>query len=126
MNTKTTKITYWMVTILFALFMLMDGITGIMRIEAGQEIMRHLGYPVYILSILGIAKVMGALALLQRQSPLLKEWAYAGFTFHFLGACASRAYAGDSAILIISPLLFLGFMFVSYFLWKKTERLQLA
>lgn len=116
---KKIKITYWIVTSLFCLFMLMDGVMGIMRVEEGQEIMRHLGYPIYIMTILGTFKILGGIGILQNNFKTLKEWAYAGCTFHFLGASASRAYGGDSIILIISPLLFLSFMLVSYFLWKK-------
>jgi Zn-dependent protease with chaperone function len=119
---KKIKVTYWIVTSLFCLFMLMDGIMGVTRVEEGQEIMRHLGYPVYIMTILGVFKLLGAVGIFQNKFKTLKEWAYAGCTFHFLGASASRAYGGDSFILIISPLLFMSFMFVSYFLWKKMER----
>ena len=90
--------------------------------EEGLDIMRHLGYPVYIMTILGVFKLLGAIGIFQNKFKTLKEWAYAGCTFHFLGASASRAYGGDSFILIISPLLFMSFMFVSYFLWKKMER----
>jgi hypothetical protein len=123
MKPKTIKILYWAVTILFCLFFLMDGVVGMMRIEQGKEIMVHLGYPVYVMTILGVAKFSGALAILQGKFKTLKEWAYAGFTFHFIGACASRAYAGDSIGLIISPLIFMTLMFISYFLWKKMEAL---
>ncbi|WP_224998807.1 DoxX family protein [Cesiribacter sp. SM1] len=122
MKPKTIKILYWSITILFALFFLVDGAMGIMQVEEGQEIMRHLGYPVYVLTILGVAKVSGAIALLQTKYSLLREWAYAGFTFHFLGACLSRAFAGDSAGLVLSPLLFMGVMFLSYYLWKRTAK----
>lgn len=104
--------------------MLMDGIVGLMRVEEGQQIMIHLGYPIYIMSILGTAKVLGALAVVQTKYSLLKEWAYAGFTFHFLGACASRAFAGDSFILIVSPLIFLSFQMLTYYFWKKVRGLH--
>src|SRR5258706_15905418 len=107
MKPKTTKILYWAVTILFTLFFLMDGVMGMMRVEQGREIMIHLGYPVYLMTILGVAKFTGALAIVQGKFPTLKEWAYAGFTFHFIGACASRAFAGDSIGLIVSPLIFM-------------------
>lgn len=120
------KLTYRIVTILYCLFMLVDGITGILRIQEGQDIMIHLGYPVYILTILGVAKALGAIAIAQEKFIRLKEWAYAGFTFHFLGACASRAFAGDSFILILSPLLFMGFMLISYVLWNKLYHVQLT
>ena len=94
---------------------------GLMHIEEGQEIMRHLGYPIYLMTILGTAKVLGAIAIIQNKFKLVKEWSYAGFTFHFIGAAASRYYGGDSFILIISPFIFMAVMFVSYFLWKKME-----
>ena len=124
MKPKTIKILYWAVTILYCLFFLMDGVMGMMRIEQGKEIMVHLGFPVYVMTILGVAKFSGALAILQGRFRTLKEWAYAGFTFHFIGACASRAYAGDSIGLIVSPLIFMVLMFISYFLWKKKEALK--
>ncbi|AHM62755.1 hypothetical protein D770_22540 [Flammeovirgaceae bacterium 311] len=119
MKPRTIRLLYRSITTIFALFFLMDGAMGIMQIEEGQEIMRHLGYPVYVLTILGIAKASGAIALLQTKYSLLKEWAYAGFTFHFLGACLSRAFVGDSAGLVLSPLMFMGVMFLSFYLWKK-------
>lgn len=121
---KKIKIIYWIVTSIFCLFMLMDGVVGVIRVEEGQEIMRHLGYPVYIMTILGTFKILGGIGIFQNKFKTLKEWAYAGCTFHFLGASASRAYGGDSFILIVSPLLFMSFMFVSYFLWKKMEKSQ--
>ena len=126
MKPKTIKILYWAVTILYCLFFLMDGVMGMMRIEQGKEIMVHLGYPIYVMTILGVAKFSGALAILQGRFITLKEWAYAGFTFHFIGAFASRAFAGDSIGLIISPLIFMTLMFISYFLWKKMEALKAA
>lgn len=126
MQPKTIKIIYWSVTILFALGMLMDGIIGVMQVEEGQVIMRHLGYPIYIMTILGVAKILGAVAIVQGRFYTIKEWAYAGFTFHFLGAAASRAFGGDSTALILSPFIFLSVMFLSYFLWKKVEQLKTA
>ena len=119
---KKIKITYHVVTTLFCVFMLMDGVVGLLRVQEGQQMMIHLGYSFYMLSILGSAKVLGALAIFQNKFLLLKEWAYAGFTFHFLGAFASRIFVGDSFSLIISPLLFMSFMFLSYFLWKRIRR----
>jgi hypothetical protein len=120
------KITYRIVTILYCLFIIMDGSAGLLRVQDGQDIMVHLGYPVYILTILGTAKILGALAIIQEKFLLIKEWAYAGFTFHYIGAFASRAFVGDNFILVISPLLFMGFMFVSYLLWRKTFAIRIT
>ncbi|OUJ75084.1 DoxX family protein [Hymenobacter crusticola] len=119
MKPKTLTTFYWALTILCSLSMLMAGVVEMMRSAEGQEIMRHLGYPVYILTIIGVGKTLGALALIQNAFRTLKEWAYAGFTINMLGAAASRAYAGDSLALILSPFLFLAVLLTSYFLWKK-------
>lgn len=122
MKPKTIKIWYWILTILFALFMLMDGIGGITRQQAGQDVLKHLGYPMYALSIFGIAKLLGVIAILQNKFKTIKEWAYAGFAFNFIGAAASRAFASDGFGLIVAPLVALAFMFVVYFFWKKYEQ----
>jgi len=121
MKPKTIRIWYWTITIIFALFMLMDGIGGITRQQAGQEVLKHLGYPMYALTIFGFAKILGVMAILQTKFYTVKEWAYAGFAFNFIGAAASRAFAGDSFGLIVAPIVVLAFMFVAYFLWKKYE-----
>ena len=119
MKPRTLAILHWSITGLCSLAMLMAGIVELMRSAEGQEIMRHLGYPVYVLTIIGTGKVVGALAIAQNKFHTLKEWAYAGFTLNLLGAAASRAYAGDSTALIISPLLFLAVILSSYFVCKK-------
>jgi len=124
MKPKTISTWYWVISIIFALFMLMDGIGGITRQQAGQEVLKHLGYPMYALTIFGVAKILGAIAILQTKFKTIKEWAYAGFAFNFIGAAASRAFAGDGFGLIVAPIVVLAFMFVAYFLWKKQECLS--
>jgi uncharacterized membrane protein len=126
MNPKALKITYWIVTGLFSAFMLMAGITEFIQHESGKEIMRHLGYPYHVLTVLGIGKTLGAIALMQQKFKTIKEWAYAGYTFNFLGAFAARLSAGDSFGLVISPWIFLAVLFLSYFLWKKMEQLKIS
>lgn len=124
MNPKTARILYWSFTLPFALFMTFGGISEIIHHPSGQEIMRHLGYPEHVLTVLGIGKLLGAVALVQPWFRTVKEWAYAGFTFNLLGACAARYAAHDGFWLVASPLLFLGFMLVSYALWRRVARLR--
>ena len=124
MKPKTIKIIYWAVTILFSLFMLFSGASEVMQIEQAKELMKHLGYPIYVNTIIGVAKILGAIAVLQWKSRTLKEWAYAGFTIDFIGAGASFYFAGDEILLALSPMIFLAVMFLSYFLWKKVEHMQ--
>jgi hypothetical protein len=102
--------------------MLVDGVAGVLRVEGGKEVMRHLGYPMYALTIFGVAKILGALALSQNRFTTIKEWAYAGFAINFLGAAASRLLAGDQIGLVLAPLVVLTVMFGLYFLWKKVAQ----
>ena len=116
---KKLKTWYWITTIIFALMMIMDGVGGITQQEAGKEVLKHLGYPMYLLIIVGIAKLLGAVSILQNKFTTIKEWAYAGFAINFIGAFASRAFVGDGMSLLIPPLIALVIMFIPYILWKK-------
>ena len=124
MKPKTIKIIYWISTILFCLGMLFSGVTELMQTEQAIEVMKQLGYPAYLNMILGIAKVLGILAILQWKFKTIKEWAYAGFAFDFLGASASLYFAGNGILMALSTLPFFAVMFTSYFLWKKKENIK--
>ena len=124
MKPKTIKIIYWIVTMLFSLFMLFSGFSEIMQTEQGKDLMKHLGYPIYVNTIIGVAKILGALAILQWKFQTIKEWAYAGFTIDIIGASASFYFSGDGIVATLMPFIFLAVMFVSYFLWKKVERIK--
>lgn len=96
-----------------------DGFGGITQQQPGQDVLKHLGYPMYLLIITGVAKWLALIAILQPNFKVIKEWAYAGVSVNFIGAFASRAFVGDSFFETILPIIMLGFMFISYFLWKK-------
>src|SRR3989338_3551310 len=122
MKPKTIRIIYWAFTILFCLGMLFSGVSELMQTPQSVEVLKHLGYPAYLNIILGIAKVLGVLAILQWKFKTIKEWAYAGFAIDFLGASASLYFAGDGILVALSTLPFFAVMFTSYFFWKKKER----
>ena len=82
------------------------------------KIMLALGYPLYLMKILGFAKILGGIAILTGKLPRMKEWAYAGFSLDFLGATASHVLAGAGDALF--PLVFFPFLILSYHLWHKT------
>lgn len=84
------------------------------------KIILQLGYPLYLMKILGFAKLLGGIAILSGKIPRLKEWAYAGFAFDFLGATASHILAGDSSNALF-PLLFFIALMSSYLLWYKSS-----
>ncbi len=122
MSHKSIRILYWIITGLFAAFMFFDGIVKIGWPSLGAEITQQLGYPLYLLTILGIANLLGSLALVQQKCRTLTEWAYAGFTIYFIGASLSHVFSGDSVAEIISPLIFLAVLLFSYYLWKERHR----
>ena len=95
-----------------------------MQTEQGKEVMKHLGYPVYVNTIIGVAKILGVIALLQWKFKTIKEWAYAGFTIDFIGAAASLYFAGDGILMALTTIPFFAVMFISYYLWKKVERMN--
>lgn len=112
---KTKVIGYWVTTIFTALELLAGGMTDLMHgrtaLVAGEpvaEVLAHLGYPIYLLTILGVWKLLGAIALLAPRFPRLKEWAYAGSFFVYAGAVASGMVRGldDPGTFIWPPLIF--------------------
>lgn len=97
---------------------------NLLRIDAQREAIAALGYPSYLMTILGVAKLLGVIALLTPGLPLLKEWAYAGFAFDMLGASASHAFVSDPVPSVIVPLVVLGLGGVSYAFRPDSRRLR--
>ena len=125
MKPKTIKILYWIFTILFVLAMLGDAYGGITMQQAGKDSLAKLGYPMYMLVIMGSAKVFGVIAILQTKYKVIKEWAYSGFTISFIGAFLSWAAVGSAvAVNFIAPVIMLVVMFFTYYLWKKYEQVK--
>lgn len=119
MNIKT--IAYWITTLLFCGAMGAGGLGNLLRAEEQVASIQSLGYPLYLMTILGVAKLLGIVALLLPGCRLLKEWAYAGFTFDLLGAAASYALVGIYAEMP-APLIVLGIGAVSYLLRPESRR----
>ncbi|RFZ92638.1 DoxX family protein [Mucilaginibacter conchicola] len=126
MNTKSIKIIYWILTTLFILAMLGDAYGGITKQQAGQDVLRHLGYPMYLLVICGIFKLFGAIAIAQNKWHIIKEWAFAGFFINFAGAVASRAAMGDAFGELVPPFVMLAIMFILYYFWKQYNKTKTA
>ncbi len=114
----TARWIYWTVTLLFVSTMMVAGLTYLAGASFNVEGITHLGYPIYLLKILGTAKLLGGIAILQGQFRTLKEWAYAGYTFNLLGASASHALYGDPFVKTLTPIIILAFVLISYRQWK--------
>ncbi|HEY2469059.1 MAG TPA: DoxX family protein [Terracidiphilus sp.] len=117
-------IAYWVFTIPVAFEMAAGGVWDLLRIEYVQVILTHLGYPLYLLYIIGVPKVPCAFVLLSPRFPRLKEWAYAGAFFNYAGAAASHLLVRDAAGAWLGPLIFSVFTIVSWSLRPAGRRLE--
>ena len=120
--TKTKTIAYWAVTLLILLPTAGSGIPELFSHGPAQTVqsLRTLGYPLYLMKITGLAKILGAATMLLNRPLRLVEWAYAGFCFLFLGAAASHLLAADPVHAPIPFALFLLLM-ASYALHKQVR-----
>jgi hypothetical protein len=121
---KAKSIVYWVMTILVAFFMT-GGIAQILQyLHNPRGVVPELGYPMYFFAILGVWKVLGAVAILVPGYPRLKEWAYAGIFFDLTGAAASCAAVGGYGAYgfhVIAPLVITGFLVASWALRPQSR-----
>jgi hypothetical protein len=119
---KRNKIIYWVATLWLSLGMVSTGMVQIIQMEEEVElIINKLGYPVYFLTLLGVWKLLGVVAVLIPKFPLLKEWAYAGFFFAMSGAVFSHIAVGSGAADYFGPLLLIVLTVVSWY-FRPAER----
>ena len=114
---------YWLLTIVVSFELAAGALWDLLRIEYVRVVLAHLGYPLYLLIILGVWRIPGALALLVPRFPRLKEWAYAGAFFDYTGACASHYLAGNGPGQWVGPLIFATFTLASWALRPPSRRL---
>jgi uncharacterized membrane protein YphA (DoxX/SURF4 family) len=113
-GSRTRAIAYWVTTGLVAAELLVGGVMDLLQVSFGREVIEHLGYPDYLLLILGVWKLLGVVAVLAPGLPRLKEWAYAGVVFNMTGAVASHLAAGDGAEALAAPIILTGLAFASW------------
>jgi uncharacterized membrane protein YphA (DoxX/SURF4 family) len=124
-------LSYWTTTTAVVGVLLVDGVMGLVHphgrvMLVGKPLdaaMKRLGYPAYLLKILGVWKPLGAIALLVPRFPRLKEWAYAGTFFNMTGAAASSMASGDEVRNVIWALLFAVFTLASWALRPQSRTL---
>jgi uncharacterized membrane protein YphA (DoxX/SURF4 family) len=125
-STKRNKIIYWVATLWLALGMISTAIVQVIQMEEEVTMIKELGFPAYLLIILGIWKILGVIAILTPKFPLVKEWAYAGFFFIMTGAVISHIVVGDEATTLFGPLLLLVLTVTSWYFRPEERKISAA
>lgn len=117
---KTTKILYWTFTGLFAFMMLGSAIPDILSQPIAVKGMHdELGYPLYFIPFIGVAKVLGVFAILVPGYPRIREWAYAGMFFDLIGATYSIAAIGKPFSVVLQMAIPLALAILSYVFYLR-------
>jgi uncharacterized membrane protein YphA (DoxX/SURF4 family) len=125
-TSKRDTIIFWIATGLFSAFMLSSAIPNIMSTPEWVEIFKWLGFPLYMLPFIGVAKLLGVIALLIPGFPRIKEWAYAGLFFDLTGAVYAALSSGDFDPKMLVMLVPYGLGTVSYIYHHKRLRAKAA
>jgi uncharacterized membrane protein YphA (DoxX/SURF4 family) len=120
--TKTKKIVYWIATLWLSLGMFSTGIIQLLKQQESLDAVTRLGYPAYLLTILGVWKMLGVVAVLIPGFPRLKEWAYAGFFFAMSGAAISHIVSHAPMGEIFPSLLLLTLTMVSWYFRPESRK----
>jgi len=106
--------------------MLAGGTQQMLQIGGYNDIVTNLGYPLYLLSIIGTWKILGVIAILIPKFPLLKEWAYAGFFFVMSGATISHLVNGQAFSEALPSLILLTVTVLSWYFRPANRKINLA
>ena len=122
-TTKRNKIIYWIATLWLSLGMTATGMVQLMQNKDEAAMFGRLGYPMYLLIIIGVWKMLGVIAVLVPKFPLVKEWAYAGFFFVMSGAVISHLAINDAPKELFGPLLLIVLTIVSWYFRPANRKL---
>jgi uncharacterized membrane protein YphA (DoxX/SURF4 family) len=124
-SSRSHIIAYWVTTALVVSELALGGVWDILRAPQVRGLIERLGYPLYFLVILGIWKLLGAVALVIPRFPRLKEWAYAGVFFDLTGAVSSQLASGlIDAGTMAYPIVMTGVTVASWALRPPSRRLD--
>ncbi len=113
---KRKKIWYWIITVLLSFCIFSGGLMQALLAKGVIDGFKPLGYPTYFISLIGIWKMLGVIAILLPGFKLLKEWAYAGIFFTMTGAVISHIASNDVKPQIIAPIVLAIFTVLSWYL----------
>jgi hypothetical protein len=114
---------YWIITVLLSFCIFFGGLAQALQLKEVLQGFKPLGYPTYFISLIGIWKMLGVIAILVPKFPLLKEWAYAGIFFTMSGAVISHIASDDIKVQIISPIVLAIFTVLSWYLRPASRKL---
>jgi uncharacterized membrane protein YphA (DoxX/SURF4 family) len=127
MNSRTIKtIGYWASTGIVAALFLLGGVADAAHPPDVVAALGHLGYPAYFAVLLGVWKILGAIAIVAPRFPRLKEWAYAGIFFDLTSAAISSRASGDSTFNVVAPLALVLVVVASWALRPASRKLAAA
>ncbi|MCS3869943.1 VIT1/CCC1 family predicted Fe2+/Mn2+ transporter [Chryseobacterium ginsenosidimutans] len=118
---KRNKIIYWIFTLWMSLGMVSTAIVQLMKSKDELTNFTNLGYPIYLMTIIGVWKILGVIAVLVPKRPLLKEWAYAGFFFVMSGAIISHIIVNDPFSKTFPAVLLFVLILISWY-FRPAER----
>jgi DoxX-like family len=122
---KRALIWYWIITVILSFCIFSGGVAQAVQVKEVVQGFKPLGYPAYFISIIGVWKVLGIIAILIPGFKLLKEWAYAGIFFAMSGAVISHIASGDVSVQIVAPFVLAVFTVLSWYL-RPTDRKIIA
>jgi hypothetical protein len=126
MTQKSKTIWYWIITIVLSFCLFSGGLAQALQVQGVVQGFKPLGYPTYFISIIGIWKMLGIVAILVPNFKLLKEWAYAGLFFTMTGAVISHIATNDIHAQIIAPIVFSIFTVLSWYLRPDNRKIVYA
>ena len=126
MTQKSKTIWYWITTGILSFCIFSGGLAQALQVQGVVQGFKPLGYPTYFISIIGIWKVLGIIAILVPGFKLLKEWAYAGLFFTMTGAVISHIASNDIHAQIIAPAVLAIFIVLSWYLRPADRKIIYA
>jgi hypothetical protein len=105
---------YWIATVAVAAELALGGVWDLLRTDYVRDVVEHLGYPTYLLTIMGVWKLPGALVLVVSRFGPLREWVYAGAVINYASATASHVIVGDGVTAIVAPAALLALTIASW------------
>jgi len=123
---KRKLIWYWIITVILSFCIFSGGLAQALLVKGVIQGFKPLGYPMYFISLIGIWKMLGVIAILVPGFKLLKEWAYAGIFFTMTGAVISHIASNDVSVQIIAPVVLACFTVLSWYLRPASRKIILV